>query len=84
MRRLIYLASPYSDPDAAVREERFRAACRAAGVLIGRGIPVFSPVAHSHPVAEHGGIDPLSEVWYAADQPLLEACTELIALALPG
>ncbi|GIW55540.1 MAG: hypothetical protein KatS3mg082_1944 [Nitrospiraceae bacterium] len=31
---MIYLASPYSHPDPAVREERFHAACRAAAALL--------------------------------------------------
>ena len=31
---MIYLASPYLDPDPLVRRERFRAACQAAAKLI--------------------------------------------------
>ena len=34
---MIYLASPYSHPDPAVREFRFREACRAAGVTLSIG-----------------------------------------------
>jgi hypothetical protein len=30
---VIYLASPYSDPDPAVMEQRFDAVCRKAGEL---------------------------------------------------
>jgi len=82
--RLVYLASPYSDSDPEVMQERFEATCRAAGRLIEQGIPVFSPIAHSHHIAMQAGMDQRSEAWYAADSPLLAACTELVVLMLDG
>ena len=51
---MIYLASPYTHCDHAVRLERYRAVCRAAAGLIRRGRVVFSPIAHSHAITEHG------------------------------
>jgi hypothetical protein len=51
---LVYLASPYTHADKAVMEDRFRAACRYAACLMRRGINVFSPIAHSHPIAQFG------------------------------
>ena len=51
---MIYLASPYSHPDAVVREQRFRDVCLAAARLIRAGQIVFSPIAHSHPIASGG------------------------------
>jgi hypothetical protein len=36
---MIYLATPYSQPGRAVREERFRLACRAAAELLRDGMP---------------------------------------------
>ena len=51
---MIYLASPYSHPDPAVRKERFHAACQARAELIRAGWIVFSPIVHSHPLVEHG------------------------------
>jgi hypothetical protein len=51
---MIYLASPYSHPDPAVRQERYEAVCQAAAELISRGHIVFSPVAHSHTIATYG------------------------------
>ena len=51
---MIYLASPYSHPDTAVRELRFREACRAAAELIRRGHAVFSPIAHGHSISLAG------------------------------
>jgi hypothetical protein len=51
---MIYLASPYSHPDAEVRERRFDAACRAAAALICQGKTIFSPIAHSHAICRYG------------------------------
>ena len=82
---LIYLASPYSDPDPGVRQARFEATCRAAAVLMRAGEAVFAPVCHSHPIALHGGLHATAfDFWMRADRPLLEACTEVMVLRLPG
>jgi hypothetical protein len=79
-----YLASPYSfHPDGP--EVAFREACEAAALLINAGVPVFSPIVHSHLIAIAGNIDPLShEIWLSADRPLLDAAAGLIVLHLRG
>jgi len=51
---MIYLASPYSHPDAQVREARFEAACRVAAELVSAGHVVFSPIVHGHPLVRFG------------------------------
>ena len=81
---MIYLASPYSHPDPAVREDRFRAACLAAAGLLRQGQAVFSPIAHSHCVATVGDIDPSWALWREGDLRLLEACDQVVVLRLPG
>ncbi|RIK72916.1 MAG: DUF1937 domain-containing protein [Planctomycetota bacterium] len=80
---MIYLASPYGHPDATVREVRFQQACRAAATLMRCGIPVFSPVAHSHPIAQHG-LPTSWEFWRAVDLEYLLQCEALVLLRLPG
>lgn len=80
---MIYLASPYSHPDATVREVRFQQACRAAATLMRCGIHVFSPVAHSHPIAQHG-LPTSWEFWRAVDLQYLRQCEALVLLRLPG
>lgn len=82
---LIYLASPYTHADPAVMQSRFEAACRAAAVLMRAGRAVFSPIAHSVPIARHGRL-PATDLafWMAVDRPLLEACDEMVVLRLPG
>ena len=80
---MIYLASPYSHPDPAVREARFEAVCRVAARLIKRGYIVFSPIAHSHPMVRYGLPDDW-KFWSQQDRRFLEACDELWVLTLDG
>ncbi len=80
---MIYLASPYSHPDPAVREQRFRAACRAAVALLRAGHLVFSPITHSHPLAQHG-LPGNWQFWERYDREFLERCDEVVVLMLPG
>jgi nucleoside 2-deoxyribosyltransferase len=80
---MIYLASPYSHPDPAVRERRFRAACSAAAFLLQAGHAVFSPIAHGHVLAEHGLPTDWS-FWQRYDHEHLERCDEVIVLMLNG
>ncbi len=82
---MIYLASPYSHEDINVRTARFWQACDAAAVLIQQGYSVFSPIAHSHPIAGHGGLDAMDgELWARQDAPFVEACDSLVVLKLDG
>lgn len=79
-----YLATPYSKfPDGI--NAAFRAACEQTALLVRSGIPVFCPIAHTHPVAIHGGIDPFShDIWLPADQPFMEQACGLIFCKLPS
>jgi nucleoside 2-deoxyribosyltransferase len=80
---MIYMASPYTHSDVHVREWRFREACRGAAALLRAGITVFSPIAHSHPIAGFGM--PTSwEFWSQVDREYLSRCDVLAVLTLPG
>ena len=81
---LIYLASPYSHPDPLVRHDRFVLACRAAGWLIRHGITVFSPIAHSHPIAMAVEMGGCFDTWQRHNRRWLEACEELAVLTVEG
>lgn len=80
-----YLASPYSHPDPSVREARYIEVCKAAAKLMIDGRRVFSPIAHSHPIEQHG----MTEIkdgtfWMKQDGPLLVQSSEVIVLMLDG
>lgn len=80
---MIYLASPYSHPDPAVREQRFRAACQVAADMMRQGEQVFSPIAHTHPIAEFG-LPKGWEFWEKFDRWFIERCEEFAILEIDG
>src|SRR5579859_7085831 len=80
---MIYLASPYSDPDPAVREQRFQAACAATARLLRDGKLVYSPVVHGHPLVRFGLSTDWS-FWERYDRQHLEGCDEVVVLTLDG
>ena len=84
MRELWYLATAYSkDPEGITHA--FDLAVRTRGMLIKAGIPVFSPIVHSHPVAVVCNIDPFDHsFWLASEEPILESATGLIMLMSSG
>ena len=84
MSELIYLASPYSHLDESVRERRFQRACEASAVLMWQGLFVFSPIAHSHPIALTGGLPLGFDYWKKYDEIILGRCDVLIILMLEG
>ena len=76
---MIYLAVPYSHADAAVRQQRFDAACRAAAALIRQGKVVFSPVSHGHAICSHG-LPSDWAFWQHLDRHFLDICDEVVVL----
>lgn len=84
--KFVYLASPYSHTDLAVMEDRFECACKVAAALMGEGYSVFSPIAHSHPLAAHMAekLRTDFEFWMTQDLPILRFADELWVLMLPG
>ncbi|EJW12749.1 hypothetical protein A33M_1719 [Rhodovulum sp. PH10] len=82
--RLVYLATPYTRyPDGMIAA--FEAAADLAGRLVRRGVCVYSPIAHSHPLAVHGGAPATDhEMWMRQDAPMLAAADALYVAHLPG
>jgi len=81
----IYLATPYSHPDARVRHWRFEAVNEFAAKLMMLGYTVFSPISQSHPIAEHLGPDTENwDFWSQQDLPWLERCDAVYVLTLDG
>jgi nucleoside 2-deoxyribosyltransferase len=83
-KSMIYLASPYSDPDPAVMEQRFDAVCRKAGKLMNAGFVVYSPIAHCHPIAMRVGLPRDWAFWQKFDRVMIRAATDFYVLRLPG
>jgi hypothetical protein len=80
---LVYLASPYSHSDPAVREARFQAVCRCAAEMMRGGDHVFSPIVHGYALETHG-LPGDWAFWQNYDRLMLSRCNELAVLCLPG
>jgi len=80
---MIYLASPYSDPKFRTRHARWGAVCNAAASLMRDGHIIFSPIAHTHPIAAFG-LPKGWDFWERFDREFIEVAAELWILTLPG
>lgn len=83
-RPLMYLAVPYSSPDPSIRAARFEMANRAAGWLLSRGHVIFSPISHTHPIAEVCELPKGWEFWRVFDNAYLSVSDNVIVLAIDG
>jgi len=79
-----YLATPYSKHPGGL-DMAFRHACVAAAHCIRLGRRVYCPIAHSHPIAIHGVIDPYDhDIWLPQDQPFMDGADGIIIVQMPG
>lgn len=70
--RLVYLASPYTKYPAGFHMAAVDAA-RIAADLMRAGVKVYSPIAHTHPLALYGNLDPLDHsLWLPFDQTIMD------------
>jgi len=84
MERVIYLATPYSDPDPKVMERRFSRACELSAVLMRAGHLVFSPIAHTHPIAVSGELPRGWEFWQRYDTAMICNAGLVLVVQMPG
>jgi nucleoside 2-deoxyribosyltransferase len=81
---LVYLASPYSHDDPQVMEGRFTAVCQVAAQIMAEGIHVYSPIAHTHPIAMVGDLPKHWEYWAEYDRVMIAACDQLWVAMIDG
>lgn len=75
-----YLATPYSKYPRGLHAA-YEMAAREAGRLIHLGFRVYSPIAHTHPIAFASGLDPYDHnIWIPADRPFMDGAHGLIVL----
>lgn len=80
---LVYMASPYSHPDSDVMQQRFQEAACHAAKLMREGINVFSPITHTHPIAQYD-LPKGWDFWKQYDEKMLAVCDSMIVLKLDG
>lgn len=84
MSELIYIASPYSHEAMSVMRDRFEAVCEYAGQLMQLGHVVYSPIAHTHPIAMKAGLPTSWEYWRKFDHTMMTRATSLMVFQMPG
>ena len=81
---LAYLASPYTRYRTG-REGAFNDVAKIAAQLIWSGVMVYCPIAHLHPIALAGALDPLQiELWYKHNELMMDRCNTLIVAHMAG
>jgi len=83
-KELIYLATPYSHPDDQVRHDRFRLAAKLGAAMMKKGMIVYSPISHTHPMAEEGSLPTDWKYWAEVDTAFLTRCTKLVVATMDG
>jgi hypothetical protein len=79
-----YLATPHSKYPGGL-DAAFRAASAQAAVLLAAGVPVFCPIAHSHPMVEFlAPAKDTHETWLGLDEHFMRAAKGLIICKLTG
>lgn len=82
MNKLIYLAIPYSwNPEIA-----YDIANKVSATLMKQGYIVFSPISHSHPIANNldESLRKDHEFWMKQDLPILAKCDQLWIVNIKG
>jgi uncharacterized protein DUF1937 len=81
---LAYLATPYSRFHLGL-EAAFIEASQIAAKLLVAGIKIYSPIAHTHPIAFYGGLDMLDlSIWLPFDEAMMERADILIVAHMQG
>ncbi|OGT54437.1 MAG: hypothetical protein A3E01_03005 [Gammaproteobacteria bacterium RIFCSPHIGHO2_12_FULL_63_22] len=84
LQSFAYVATPYTKFAGGIGEA-FKLACVATAELIRSGIPAYSPIVQSHPVAIFGGLDPFDHgLWLCMDEPLMQAARALVVVRAEG
>lgn len=81
---MIYLASPYTDPDPFVRERRYIHAMEKVWSLLQRNKIVYSPVVHCHELAKIAALPKDAAFWTRYNFAMLALATKLAVLRIDG
>jgi hypothetical protein len=81
---LVYLGTPYSKYPAGL-EAAFKDAAKLAARLLRLGIRVYSPIAHTHPIAIYGNLDPLDHaIWLPFDEAIMDKASAMVVAKMTG
>lgn len=81
---MVYLACPYANAAAEVRNSRVNYASAVAHLLMKASVCVFSPISHGHYINSFapGAIE--HQHWMDTDMKVLPICDFCVVVTLPG
>lgn len=80
----LYIASPYSHKDPAVRHQRFEDVGAYTARCLVAGEYVYSPIAHHHPISLRHTMPGDWEFWKKIDTVMLASSVGMRVLMMPG
>ncbi len=81
----IYLASPYSNHHATIREERYERVCAvAAHLMADKYEVVYSPIVHCHEIAQKHSLPKDFPFWRKINFGMLAKASKIFVLTLDG
>ncbi len=81
---MIYLASPYSNTDRKEEDKRFYEVLQATGILLEKGMVVFSPILYCHPVATNFKMGRDYTFWSFLNTEFIKLSRAFLVLQLEG
>jgi hypothetical protein len=81
---MIYLASPYSDPDPFTVETRYEAALKCFSNLCLEREVIFSPILMCHDAAQRHALPTDAQFWSGMNNYFLRLAKRVYVLAIPG
>jgi hypothetical protein len=81
---LVYLASPYTNPDDAIKEKNYEMVSEIAAVLTAEGHVVFSPISYGHNLIKFKDMPGDWAFWFNFCVTFLLKCDKLIVCKMPG
>ena len=84
-KELVYLACPYSHPDPVIMQQRYVMSNIIAGELMKLDYFIFSPISHSHPIAQQCNMDAIDhDFWLRQDCAIFMHCEMMMIIAIDG
>lgn len=81
---LIYVGTPYSKYVDGI-DAAFVEAAKLTARLMRKGLKVYSPIAHTHPLAMYGKIDPMDHsIWLPFDGAMMDKADAMIVAMMFG
>ncbi len=81
---MIYLATPYTHPDPAMKERRYEQACALWHYFWSRGTVIYSPIVHARPTAKRYQIPGGYQTFQKWDEGMIEVATAVWVGMIPG